>query len=297
MLWQIKTCYVLRIKKKLTCSSNIEIFSRRCFFWVISFYLEYKFTLWAFLNCYYFFFSPFKGAACCSTHRGRALGVGGRPSASSCVTEAQRTPNAPCPQQVPKTLPAPDTAVIAPTRQHKLDQPRDCLVFLEELDRSLIGFKNNVKFSLISIIKPKLSIKGQSQRSSQKSLIQEFTEPFSHHEQFLRHLLLFPLPTIQPHKVAHQFQAMHSCYRIPKTFLSTLIFWGDGLRIPVPHKRSCRNHSSEILKRPPELEMLLCFSSLPRGMLVREQRLIFQQEMLILDLSAMHNCYLFLIKT
>lgn len=65
----------------------------------------------------------------------------------------------------------------------------------------------------------------------------------------------------------------------------------------MPWKGSYRNRSSEILKHPPQPEALLHFSSSPRGILVREQGVVFQQEMLILDLSVMHVCHLFPINT
>lgn len=103
----------------------------------------------------------------------------------------------------------------------------------------------------------------------------------------LGHLLHFPSSQHHHMKPHTSFtQPTLGCCQIPKTLPITLITGGDGLRITVHWERSCRNHSSEILKHPPQLEAPPHFSSSPRGILAREQRVTFQQEMLILDLSA-----------
>lgn len=106
----------------------------------------------------------------------------------------------------------------------------------------------------------------------------------------LGHLLCFPSLQhhhTRPHTSFSQ-PALGGC-QIPKTLLITLIIWGDELRIAVHWKRSCRDHSSEIPNRPPQLEAPPHFSSSPRGTVAREQRVTLQQEMLILDLSAMFS--------
>lgn len=95
----------------------------------------------------------------------------------------------------------------------------------------------------------------------------------------LGHLLRFPSPQ-DPHTRPHTSfsQPTLRCCQMPKTLLVTLIIWGDELRVIVHWKRSCHNHSSAILNWKRRCS--------PRGILAREKRVTFQQEMLILDLSA-----------
>lgn len=106
----------------------------------------------------------------------------------------------------------------------------------------------------------------------------------------LGHLFMcFPSPQHHHTRLHTSFsKPTLTCCQIPKTPLITLTIWGDGLRITVHWERSYCNHTPEILNRPSQLEAPPHFSSSPRGIVAREQRVTLQQEMLILDLSAKH---------
>lgn len=140
---------------------------------------------------------------CWRTHRGKDPGLGRHPSLGH-LRQAEPTGGA---GESRSRSSHPDRPQISTTRQHQLQEPRDCLLFLEEPDRSLATFKNNLKFLLTSTIKPKLNIKGPQKH--QESLIRGLSVPFSHHEQFGT-FTPSPLPTAPPHEATHQFQSANT---------------------------------------------------------------------------------------
>lgn len=98
----------------------------------------------------------------------------------------------------------------------------------------------------------------------------------------IRDTYSFPSPQPQHMRPHTSFR----CCQIPQTRRSRSSFGEMGWALLLCCKILLESQLRD--PKPPQLEAPLRFSSPPRGTLAREQRVTFQQEMLILDWSATH---------